>query len=144
MNIHQALKEKNRIAGKLKQLDSRILSNGRWIKGNKPDYDLKELIKDRTRVETELIDLKTKITAATAPAVREILQIGELKSFVLTLKSLKVGSGIDRSAYARNEAMEYESSMTEKEKDTLIEEHEKKIGELQDKLDKFNANTEIA
>lgn len=143
MNIHQGLKEKNRITGDLRKLDARVLENGRWPKGSKPSYELKELLEERKMVVVELNALKLKVTKATVPIVDKILEMAELKAYVKTLQSLRVKEGMDRAAYSRTEAIEYDSAMTEKEKDSLIREAENKINELQDELDKFNAVTEL-
>lgn len=145
VNINQALKHKNALGGKLKVLDSRILQNGSWIKGNTPSYNMEELITERSRTMVDLIQLKAKISRATQPVVDKILEMSELKSYVNVLKSLDVKRGIKSDRYSRMESSttEYESSMTEKEKDGIVEKVESQISKLQDELDSFNATTEI-
>lgn len=144
MNIHQALKEKNRLAGKLKQLDIKIHGNSRWIKGNQPTYNLRQLLAERIRTVADLNSLKTRISIATQPVLDKIFEMAENKAFVQVLKGLDLNAGIEYDRYrATMINVEYESAMSIKERDGFVEDFEKRIGDLQDALDKFNATTEV-
>lgn len=144
MNIHQALKEKNRLAGKLKTLDTKILANARWVKGNEPTYELRELLAERIRTVSDLNSLKTRISIATQPVLDKIFEMAENKAYVQILRSMDLSKGLEYDRYGRNAiAVEYDTAMPIKERDEHIENFEKRIGDLQDALDKFNATTEV-
>lgn len=143
MTINQALKEKNRLAGKLKVLDQRIQNNVKWIKSNKPAYDFSNLLSERLNVMQNLIDLKTAISKATTPIAGLIILLAELKSQLLTYRSLDVREGLVLDRYSNTIGIEYQSAIDQKELDYMIDGTEVKISAVQDELDKFNASTEI-
>lgn len=143
MKINQALKEKNRLAGKLKLIDGRILKNSHRVVGNTAPYPLLALLKERGDVMEELVQIKSKIAVATVPMVGAILAMAEAKSYVNVLKSMDVTSGVVQNHYGSIPGVQYESDMTEKEKDNLIQIAEEGIAKLQDSLDSFNATTDI-
>lgn len=142
MTINQALKEKNRLAGKIKVLDARLASNATWIKGNTPSYNYGELLSQREIEVEALVTLKEKISKATVPVVGKILKMSESKALIQALRNTGMQRG-RRHEYGLTAPVEYESALTEKERDALVEKYEKDISELQDELDKFNATTEI-
>lgn len=148
MNIHQGLKEKNRLAGLIKQLDERIKINTRWVKGNTPSYELAELLEQRQEAVSNLINLKIRISAATTPIVGKILELAETKSYITILKGLDLSAGVDDDRHGRRYSLsatnlEYEAAMTEKERDKQVDALQQKLGTIQDVLDHFNATTEI-
>lgn len=143
MTINQALKEKNRLAGKLKVLDQRIQNNVKWIKSNKPAYDFGHLLSERLNVMQSLIDLKTAISKATTPIAGSIILLAELKSQLLMYRSLDVREGLILDRYSNITGVEYQSAIDQKGLDYMIDGIEVKISAVQDELDKFNASTEI-
>lgn len=143
MTINQALKEKNRLAGKLKVLDQRIQNNVKWIKSNKPAYDFGHLLSERLNVMQNLIDLKTAISKATTPIAGSIILLAELKSQLLMYRSLDVREGLILDRYSNTTGIEYQSAIDQKGLDYMIDGIEVKISAVQDELDKFNASTEI-
>ena len=142
MNINQALKQKNLLAGRLVVLKERMFKNSRWLKGNKPNYVLSEVRREYILVSEELIKLKTKLSFASQPILPKILKMGELKSYIVIMKNLDVSSGIETERYA-TAAHEYESAISVKARDEMIEETERQVSELQDEIDKFNATTVV-
>lgn len=148
MNIHQGLKEKNRLAGLIKQLDERIKNNTRWVKGNTPSYQLAELLEQRQEAISNLINLKIRISAATTPIVGKILELAETKAYITVLKGLDLSAGVDDDRHGRRYSLsatnlEYEAAMTERERDKQVDALQQKLSTIQDVLDHFNATTEI-
>lgn len=144
MNINQGLKEKNRLAGKIKVLDQKIHGNARWIKGNTPSYELEALLREREATVIALNVTKTKISRATQPIVHKIFEMGEKKSLLTILKGLDVSRGIENDRYRASVTVtEYESAMSETIKDKLVDDLTKEIAALQDELDQYNAVTGI-
>lgn len=145
MNINQALKRKNELAGKLVILNTRISNNARWIKGNFPQYDLSNLVAERRGTMKELAELKTKISKASQPIVGKILLMAELKSFITTFRHLNVSKGLETNHYrgSSQAPIEYDAAISERERDAIVENDEVEIRALQDDIDHFNATTEI-
>lgn len=148
MNIHQGLKEKNRLAGLVKQLDERIKNNTRWVVGNTPSYNLGELLEQREKVVSDLNSLKVKISVATAPIVGKILEMSEKKSYVALLKALDLSSGVDDDRHGRRYSLstttlEYVSAISERDRDELVDQLQDEISKIQDELDSFNATVVI-
>lgn len=143
MNISQGLKQKNKLVSKLNVLMARIISNNQWQKGNTPAYDVEALVKERDQVMAELLGLKVKISIATQPIVRHIFLQGELKSYVKSIRSMPVQSGMIVDRYSSATPIEKEVCLNEVQRDTMVEDIEKQIDTLQDIIDKHNAITEI-
>lgn len=148
MNIHQGLKEKNRLAGQIKQIDERIRINSRWVKGNVPSYDVLQLLEERSRIVDMLITLKLQISLATAPVIHKILQMAECKALITVLKGLELSKGMDDTSHRRGYALtaatiEYDTAMTQRQRDQKIDAVQIEISRLQDELDHFNAVTEL-
>jgi hypothetical protein len=144
MNINQALKRKNELAGKLKVLDSRLAANARWLKGNTPQYQFGDVMTERKKVMIDLVDLKAAISRASQPIVGKILEMSELKAFIASFRHISVSKGLEANSYRANQSvLEYDSAMNERDKDLIAEESEARIRELQDDIDHFNATTEI-
>jgi len=143
VNISQGLKQKNKLVAKLNVLTARIVANNQWQKGNTPAYDAKALIEERDQVIAELLDLKVRISNATQPIVRQIFLQGELKSYVKSIRSMPVQSGMVNDRFSSVAPIEKEVCFTEVQRDKMVEHTEKQIDTLQDIIDKHNATTEI-
>ena len=141
MTINQALKQKNRLAGEIAKLNSKILSYNRWVKGNKPDYDSHALYNKRDNLVAELIELRTNIALASAPQVKNMILLAELKAKMQLLERLPTNAGIE-PGYSENHLV-YEVQMPETQKDMFLEGVQQDINNIQDALDHFNATTHI-
>jgi len=143
MTINQGLKEKNRLAGKLKVLDAKIQKSTSWIRSNQPAYDLNTLLGERHKMVGQLVTLKGKLSTATQPVFHVILEMAEQKAYIQLIRGLELTTGLKENLYGNQAPVEYQSAMTEEARDGLIENAENHIAALQDQLDKFNATTEI-
>lgn len=143
MTIAQALKEKNKLAFKIKVNWFKIKSKNSLIKGAHRPYDIHEL-KDQTLVLVdELIDLKTKIHQASAPVRDKIFRLSELKAVLSTLGGIPTNEGITKDKY-ENEFTEMDASIKTIELDEMMEQYRDEIDDLQDHLDNFNYTTMIS
>lgn len=88
MTIAQGLKLKNKLATRLREIDTQIRANNVYEQGETPPYDVTELMKERTEVSNRLINLKTAISIANVPVVGLIFNQAELKGYVATLKAV--------------------------------------------------------
>jgi predicted DNA-binding ArsR family transcriptional regulator len=140
MKINQALKLKNKLVARLNVLKTRMLQNNSIIKGSNPTYNSEECFKEYSKVQLELVTLKARISIATQPMFEHILRMGEYKSDIKILKGMNVKEGV-QAGYGTT--TEYICTISEKRRDEIIELEEQNIEIIQDKLDQFNATTEI-
>jgi hypothetical protein len=143
MNLHQALKKKNKLVGDLNKVNIQISGNTRWLKGNTPSYNLEDLLTKRTHIVEELNNLKVELSRASAPILPKIFQLAELKSATQMFKNMSLNRGFESESYRTTALLEYDSAMTEMERDKRVENMEAQIAVIQDEIDAFNAVTKI-
>ena len=80
MNISKALKERNRIAGKIAKLQNQVEQYNRYESNKIPDFNSLDLFKDLQIEWAHLIDLKTKIAKANVGIADKLIQLTEAKS----------------------------------------------------------------
>jgi len=142
MNIKQALKRKNKLAGKLKQLFTAMHANNSVVAGSNRSYDSLALFEEANQVMSELVSLKTKIHVANAPIANLIFEASELKNVVQNLKVMKCDNG-RMISYRSDNPVEYEATITERKRDEMVSMLEDRLEEINDQLDQFNAITQI-
>lgn len=142
MTIAQALKEKNKKAAKITKLWQKLYSyNSVAVDSEKP-YDLDQVWEELQRETHELIDLKTRIHAASAPVRVDIFSLSELKSHMARIQSVSTAKGKQNNRYEAT-PVEMTAHFDIKWKDAQVELLEQTIEATQEKLDKFNHTTEI-
>lgn len=142
MNINQALKVKNRLISEINEHAEITQRFNSIEKGNLRRYSIKDSLAKIESLTLELVELKTKIHKANEPVLDKIFLMSELKSFVKNLKKIPVEEGTITSRYGQvQEQKEVEINISELKQ--IIKEVERKISEIQDELDVFNATTEI-
>lgn len=143
MTIAQALKEKNKKAAKINKLWQKIYSYNSTVADSEVPYDLDKVWEELHKETGELIDLKTRIHAASAPVRSEIFSLSELKSHAGRLQSINTNKGKQFNRYDSAATTEMVAHFDIKWKDAQIETIEQTIESIQEKLDKFNHTTEI-
>lgn len=142
MTIAQALKEKNKKAAKINKLWQKIYQhNSALIDAAKP-YDLDKVWDEIQKETAALIELKTKIHAASAPVRKDIFTLSELKSHITKAEGVNTTSGKMADRYSGT-VTEYAAHFGIFWKDNQIEALECTIDSIQERLDKFNHTTEI-
>ena len=142
MNLAKALKLKNRLTQKINELQKEIQIEN----SNRCDAERKISVEDSMKKLTEttekLIQLKIAIFVATTPMRETILRLGELKSRILFLKGINVREGKtwDYGEKETEYSVVYDKIYVKKQVSIC----ENSIDDLQEQLDKFNHNTEIA
>ena len=99
MKLYKALREKNLLVGKLKELTMKIQRNNTIIVGNEFDYDILELMTERDEIMSDLITLKLKIQEATAPITESIYILAELKAKSHMLQGISTEAGTITERY---------------------------------------------
>ena len=143
MNIKQALKQKNKLIKEITE-NTRLMQEYNSIElGNERPYSVNSLYYEVIDASLELSKLKAKIHRANGPVLEDIFLMAEMKSTIQALKKVDCTSGkSNRDRYSSTEII-LMVEMSIVEKNNKIKELEEKIEEIQDRLDIFNANTEI-
>lgn len=142
MTIAQGLKLKNKLATRLREIDTQIRANNVYEQGETPPYDVTELMKERTEVSNRLINLKTAISIANVPVVGLIFNQAELKGYVATLKAVRTDARKQRTGFGE-EVTIFVAKVSTRERDDHVKELEAQIDKIQDQLDTFNHSTQI-
>ena len=150
ITLARALKEKNRIVGEINSLKG-IFSreNSRVENLEKTQTNRQELWDKILKRTDDLIALKAKIATANIHIYPFIEKMSELKSRVTYIQSLNQVEGVqepDHYQLARNSNTKSKiiSAHFNTEKvDILVADLQKEIGDLQDKVDEFNATHKI-
>lgn len=154
MNIAQALKEKNRIAGRLVNLQNQFSKYNRYRSDQKPVEDPKVLWEKLLIERARLNQIKYQIQKANVGIAAELVYIAEAKAMLSYLTNLSNSSnvalrGSTEQAYNRATGDYVESNYTVEygldaaDLRDQIEHYQKQIEDLQDKIDNYNAITQI-
>jgi len=142
MNIKQALKLKNKLVSQIKEQYEIAKAHNSIEQGNPRRYSALQSINKANELSIELVELKTKIHLANAPVYDLIFQMSELKNQIKQLKSIPVDEGKVTERYGSITTIK-EVELNIAERDNLVKGLESQIEELQDKLDTYNATTEL-
>lgn len=143
MNIKQALKQKNKLIKEITEKAKLMQEYNSIELGNERPYSVNSLYDEVINASLVLSKLKAKIHRANGPVLEDIFLMAELKSTIQALKKVDCTSGkSNRDRYSSTEII-LMVEMSIVEKNNKIKELEEKIEEIQDRLDVFNANTEI-
>jgi len=143
MTVAQALKEKNKLASKIRINWFRISTKNALPKGAVRPYDINLVKEDNLKLIDELVKLKTSIHNASSPVREKIFRLSELKAILTNLEKIPTSEGLTRDKYESNYT-EMESILKTVEVDEMISKYQDEIDELQNELDKFNYMTMIS
>lgn len=151
MTIARALKEKNRIAGRIAKLQSQVYKYNKNKEGTTPEYDSNELLKSLQEEWAFLIDIKSKIAKANVGIADKLVMLTEAKAelqfwntFSNTGPSTEVIEDMKRvDGNYVNVEINYVNTIPYKEVQDNINRVQKSIEDLQDCIDAYNANTQI-
>ena len=142
ISLAKALKEKNKIVSKIKDLETKIQQNNVTIKGNNFAYKTEELLPALINEKSKLVTLKAKIFDANSPIYKEILELAEAKAHLKFLKSLNTQEGIVVERYNDKET-NYVAQIGVQKRDAMVEEYQSKVDALQEKIDVYNHTSSI-
>jgi hypothetical protein len=143
MTIAQALKEKNKLASKIRINWFRISTKNALPKGAVRPYDINQVKEETLKMIDELIKLKTNIHLASSPVREKIFRLSELKAILTNLEKIPTAEGLTKDKY-ENSYTEMESILKTVEVDDMISKYQDEIDELQNELDSFNYITMIS
>jgi hypothetical protein len=144
MTIKQALKQKNKLIKKIGE-NTKLMQEYNSIEvGNERPYSSIILLAKITEDTKELANLKSKIHVANTPVLEDIFLMSELKSIAQSLKKMDCTEGkSNRDRYRLESESVKTSEISLVRRNETIKELETRIEEIQDRLDVFNATTQI-
>ena len=144
MTIKQALKQNNKLIKQIGE-NTKLMQEYNSVEvGNERPYSSVELLAQISEYTKELAKLKTKIHIANTPVLEDIFLMSELKSMAQSLKKMDCTEGkSNRDRYRLESESVKTSEISLVKRNEAIKEMEARIEEIQDKLDLFNATTQI-
>ena len=144
MTIKQALKLKNKLIKQIGE-NTKLMQEYNSIEvGNDRPYSSVILLAQISEDTKELAKLKSKIHIANTPVLEDIFLMSELKSMAQSLKKMDCTEGkSNRDRYRLEGESIKTSEISLVRRNETIKELESRIEEIQDRLDFFNATTQI-
>ncbi|MBO4708944.1 MAG: hypothetical protein J5727_04110 [Kiritimatiellae bacterium] len=145
VTISRALKEKNRVAGRLAKARKLVDAENSKEKNVPRRVDV-AAVRDEARALAErLVAIKSAIAVANAPIVGKIIELDEAKSAIVWLNELNVHEGVfdETINYGGRIVREYEAVIGKDAVLKQVEELQRRADDLQDELDEFNVSTKV-
>ena len=144
MTIKNALKLKNKLIKQIGE-NTKLMQEYNSIEvGNDRPYSSVILLAQISEDTKELAKLKSKIHIANTPVLEDIFLMSELKSMAQSLKKMDCTEGkSNRDRYRLESESVKTSEISLVRRNETIKELETRIEEIQDRLDVFNATTQI-
>jgi hypothetical protein len=147
MKISKALKQKNRIAGKLSKLQSLLARENSRRNDKVYTADREDLLNQINATRSSLIAIKAAITVASAGIATQLATLAEIKSEITYYESLPTKEGVEtvNIGYSK-ETKDYtwESYITQAHVDKKTSYLQTQADALQDSIDEYNATTDVA
>ena len=150
MNIAQGLKEKNRIAGRIAELEKKIVKNNKFQSNRPPVDNVQELFERLQSEKASLVRIKQQLAVANAGIAAELADLAETKGMIKFLETIPTGvSGyhVQTHDYATNRLVDSEYTIEytfdQKTIDNSIECYRSFAEALQDQIDNYNATTTL-
>ena len=144
MTIKQALKLKNKLIKSIGE-NTKLMQQYNSVEvGNNRPYSTQELFNKISNDTRELSELKSKIHTANTPVLKDIFYMSELKSTIQALKKMDCTEGkSNKDRYRMESELVMTSEISLVTRNEMVKSMEDVIEKIQDKLDIFNATTEI-
>ena len=144
VSIARALKEKNRVAGRLAKAREIIQQENSKDKSLPRRVDVEATYAEAKMLEARLVAIKSAIAQANNPIVAKIIELDELKSEIAFLNGLNVKEGrFEEVSYGNKIVRDIEAVVGQARVLVEVAELQKRADALQDALDEFNASTKV-
>lgn len=144
VSIARALKEKNRVAGRLAKARQLVNKENSKEKKVPRGVDVKAVYAEAKTLRDRLVAIKTAIAVANQPIVGRIVELAEVKSEIAYLNALDVQEGVfEESSYGGKLVKEYDAVLQKTEVLAEVDALQRRADELQDALDEFNASVKV-
>ena len=146
MSLARALKEKNRVAGRLATIRQRVRHLNSWEESIAPrDGDVIALDNEATQLQNRLIAIKSAIAVANTKIAEKLVALSETKSEIEYVRSIPTKTGVyNEVAYGGAQVAHNVTAVISNK--AVIERAEAlqvKVDQLQDEIDEFNALTQV-
>ena len=144
MNLYKALKERKNLIGDITKLKHQIKEKNSYLEGSKngQNFDAQKAYEELRSKISELCGLKVVINEANREIQARIYLLAETKALIAFWNEVPVSDGAQMIGYS-DKVLNYEVKVTEKQRDEIVNEFQKKVNALQDELDEFNFNTDV-
>jgi len=143
ITLARALKLKNRVQSRIRQISNDLSSNNSVLKGSEPDVNVAETIGSYDQLVDYLIGLKADIFRTNDPVYEKILRLAEVKSKIGVLRSFDTKHGKVADKYSMSDPLEYEATFRKAQVDEIVRGLEQQVDILQEELDNHNHTTYI-
>ena len=144
VTVARALKEKNRVAGRLAKARELVGRENSKDKNVPRGIDVSETYALAKTLRDRLVAIKSAIAEANSPIVSKIIELDEVKSAISFLNALDVKEGKFVSTnYGTRVETELEAVIRQPEVLNDVAALQARADRLQDELDEFNATAKI-
>jgi uncharacterized small protein (DUF1192 family) len=146
MNLSQALKQKNRLAGELVRQQQILQRENARRSDSVSKVDRNAVYTKILEISDELGELKGKITQANVNIYPALERMAELKARISFLQGLEKREGEEVVFVGRDQEQvkyQWNSFINQEKCDETVAEVQEQINDLQDEVDAFNATTEV-
>lgn len=147
MNLAQALKKKNRLAGEIARQQAILTRENARRNDSVSTVDRKAVMEQIILLSKELGYLKADIAKANVGIYSDLERMAEYKSLISFYQGLPKREGEEVNFVGRDQeklTYTWNSYITQEECDKKVAELQQIINDLQDKVDAYNATTTIA
>lgn len=146
MNLAQALKQKNRLAGELVRQQQILQRENARRSDNVSKVDREATWKRIIEISEELRELKGRITQTNVNIYPALERMLELKARIAYLNGLPKREGEEVTFIGRDQEKEtykWDSLINQQKCDELVADLQEEINDLQDEVDSYNAATQV-
>ena len=144
VTIARALKEKNRVAGRLAKARELVGEENSRDKSVPRGVDVTEMYAQAKELRDRLIAIKSAIAEANKPIVSKIIELDEVKSEIAFLNGLNVKEGkFVTTNYGSRIESDIDAVIRKQQVMEEVSALQVRADRLQDELDEFNATTKV-
>ena len=146
MNLAQALKQKNRLAGELVRQQQILQRENARRSDSVSRVDRDVVYQKILGLSDDLGELKGKITQANVNIYPALERMSELKSRIAFIQGLQKREGEEVLFVGRDQEQvkyQWDSYISQEKCDDTVAELQEQINDLQDEVDAYNATTEV-
>lgn len=146
MNLSQALKQKNRLAGELVRQQQILQRENARRSDSVSTVDRDIVYQKILGISDDLGELKGKITQANVNIYPALERMSELKARIALIQSLPKRDGEELVFVGRDQEQvkyQWDSYINQEKCDYTVAELQEQINDLQDEVDAYNATTEV-
>lgn len=146
MNIAKALKVKNRLVGDIKKYQEIAYRENSRRSDNPSKINVEEVFTALNKTRMTLVQLKTAIVKASAPIAYELTALAEVKQILYWISTIPTREGDEKVSYGMSnepEVYKWVAHVNREKLDMIVIALQQDANDLQDKIDDFNATTQI-